>query len=137
MNLLNDQSGNQEPPSWLYSDPDRRYAIDSIPRISAHEVSYDVVEDDMQPWVQKVSWENITKGSVVTVKASSPVLVLIEYSKDDSNWPQGIDLIPGLTPPSIRGLPEFPTLIVIISGLIIAVDMVIVLVGRKSIVEMF
>ena len=91
----------------------------------------------MQPWLQKVSWENITKGSVVNVKASSPVLVLIEYNKDDSYYPQGIDLIPGLSPPSIRGLPEFPTVLVIISGMIIAVDMVVVAIGRKSIVEMF
>ncbi|MCK5561196.1 MAG: hypothetical protein KAJ51_11400 [Thermoplasmata archaeon] len=130
MDMINPHTQTKEEPKWLYSDPRNRYALDHMPTIAIHE-------DDENTFTQKVSWENITKGSTVKVKSSKPVLVFINYIKDQSYYPQGVDLIPGLTPPTRRSLPEFHTMVVVISGLIIAVDMIIVAVGRRSIVEVF
>jgi hypothetical protein len=136
MNLINPQTMTREDPSWLFSDPDRRYTLDYIPRISVHEENNRIVPEH-EKWVQKVSWENITKGSTVKIKSSSPVLVLINYVKDQPRYPHGADLIPGLSPPTMRGLPEPPTMIVLFSGMIIAADMIMITVGRRSIVELF
>jgi hypothetical protein len=136
MNLINPQTQTRENPSWLHSDPDRRYALDHIPRISVHEVG-NVIDPEHEKWVQKVSWENITKGSTVNIKATHPVLVFINYNKDQPLFAQGMDLIPGLSPPAMRGLPEPPTMIVLFSGMVVAADMVMIAVGRRSIVELF
>ena len=84
-----------------------------------------------------IEWDNITKGSTVKIKAEHPVLVFINYNKAQSYYPQGVDLIPGLTPPVKRGLPEAPTLIVAISGVIIAADVIFITVGKRSMVELF
>lgn len=147
MDLINPQSGTREPPSWKIVDPYRRYEVDRVPRIIIHE-------DDIETYelIDKVSWKNITKGSYVKIKADHPVLVFIDYDNSNrygytrygdysnrwqSSYPQGMDLIPGLTPPTKRGLPELPTWIVVISGIVIAIDMAIVGVGRRSMVEFF
>ncbi len=130
MDMINPQTGTRESNKWLYSDPDRYYYLDRIPRIAIHE-------DDPNTFTQKVSWENITKGSTVEIKSESPVLVLLNYNKDQPRYPQGMDLIPGLTPPTKRSLPEIPTMIVLISGIVIAIDMILITVGRSSMAEVF
>lgn len=132
MDLVNPQTGNPEKSSWLYSDPRDRHFLDRIPRIA-------VQEDDPETakLLQKVSFENITQGSVMKIKSEHPVLVFIDYNKDQAYYPQGADLIPGLTPPTKRSLPEFPAMVVIIAGMIIAIDMIIVATGKKSLVESF
>ncbi len=115
-------------PEWTYSDEYNRYYIDDRPHII---VDYTQQENIF------LDWDNITKGSTVKIKSTHPVLVLVNYNKDQPRYPQGMDLIPGLTPPTMRGLPEPPTMIVIFSGMIIAADMLMVAVGRRSIVELF
>jgi hypothetical protein len=147
MDLVNPQTQTKEPSSWKTVDPYRRYQVDRIPRILVHE-------DDPQTYelIDKVSWKNITKGSYVKIKADHPVLVFIDYDNSNrygytrfgdisnryqSSYPQGMDLIPGLTPPTKRGLPELPTWIVVISGMVIAIDMAVVGVGKRSMVEFF
>ena len=132
MNMIVEATGFKQPPEWSLRDPNNWYVLDRIPRISIHR---DDVDQDQYRY--KVSWDNITKGSTVKITASNPVLVMIEYNKDQPWYPQGIDLIPGLTPPTKRGLPEFPTLIVVFSGIIVAIDAIFIVIGRRSIVEVF
>ena len=132
MNLINPQTESREDPSWLYSDPRNRHFLDRIPRIAVHENDLDTTK-----LLDKVSFENITQGSVLKIKSKYPVLVFIDYNKDQSYYPQGADLIPGLTPPTKRSLPEFPAMVVIVAGIIIAIDMIIVATGKKSLVESF
>jgi len=132
MNMIVEDTGYKQPPEWNYRDPHNRYALDHIPRIDVHD-------DDVEGFEfrQKVSWENITKGSTVKIESAHPVLVFINYDKDQSYYPQGVDLIPGLTPPTRRSLPDLPATIVFISGIVIAIDMVMVAIGKRSIVEVF
>jgi hypothetical protein len=125
---------------WSDIDPENRYAVESTYRVV-------IDEEKAPPFRTKLSWTNITRGSTVKIKADKPILVFINYdnynrytdplNRWQSNFPQGIDLIPGLTPPSMRGLPDVPALIVIISGIIIAVDMILVTVGRTPIIDLF
>jgi hypothetical protein len=130
MDMINPQTTTKEDPKWLYSDPYNRYVLDDIPRIAIHD-------DDPNEFTQEVEWENITKGSTVKIKSSSPILVFINYIKDQPRYPHGVDLIPGLTPPTMRGLPGPPTMIVLFSGMIIVADVIMITVGRRSIVELF
>jgi hypothetical protein len=132
MNLINPSTGNREDPSWLFRDPYNRHHLDRIPRIAVHNDDVEV-----EKLIHKLSQENITKGSTLKVKAKHPVLVFINYMKDNSYYPQGMDLIPGLGQPAKRGLPDFTAWVVILSGIFIAVDIVLVSIGRKSMIEGF
>jgi hypothetical protein len=130
LDLVNDQTGTKEPSKWLFVDPYRRYELDYLPSIVIHR-------DDPNLFTQKMERENITKGSTVKIKADHPVLVMVNYNKDEIYSPQGVDLIPGLSPPIIRSLPDFPAILVIIAGVIIAIDMLMIVVGRRSIAEVY
>jgi hypothetical protein len=124
---ISDTSFTQAP-EWNTRDPGRYYAFDNVPRLAVDRTQRNNIF---------LSWENITKGGHADVKSSDPVLVFVNYNQDDNDAPQGIDLIPGLTPPTKRGLPELPTLIVAFTGLIISADILMIAVGRRSIVEVF
>jgi hypothetical protein len=128
MDMTIPDTGYKQPPQWTTRDPDRRYSMDDIPRIAVDRSDRDLIS---------LEWENITKGSTVTIKSDDPVLVMVNYNKDQRRYPQGIDLIPGLTPPTMRGLPDPPTMIVAFSGLVISADILMIAVGRRSIVEVF
>jgi hypothetical protein len=128
MDLVVRDTGYKQPSEWTFSDPDNRYALNNIPRIAVDRGDEELVN---------LEWKNITKGETLEIKSSSPVMVLINYNKDQKRYPQGIDLIPGLTPPIKRGLPNPPTILVTVSGMIIAADALFITVGRRSIVEVF
>ncbi len=128
MDMVLEHTGFEQPPEWTTRDPYRRYDLDAVPKIAVdHSRSEEI----------SLERKNITLGSTVTVKSTHPILVFINYNKDDSNLPSGVDLIPGLTPPTKRGLPEIPTLIVAFAGLVLVADVVSAAVGRRSIVEVF
>jgi len=143
MDMYNPNTGYMEDPKWLYTDPYNRYDLNHMPFIAIHNDEDEVVsgnhlkQRNALDYRSKVEWDNITKGSTVKITAENPVLVFINYNKDQSYYPQGVDLIPGLTPPVKRGLPEAPTLIVAISGIIVAADVIMITVGKRSMVEMF
>ncbi|UCH89882.1 MAG: hypothetical protein JSV49_04360 [Thermoplasmata archaeon] len=126
MHMVVRDTDYKQPPQWTYKDPHNHYAINAIPRIAVDEGDSTIIN---------LEYQNITKGSTVKIKSTYPVLVFINYNKDEWWQPQGIDLIPGLTPPIKRGLPELPTMIVTISGILIAADAIMIAVGRRSIVE--
>ncbi len=128
MNMIIRDTGFKQPPEWTMRDPHRHYAFNAIPRIAV---------DDGDEEEIFLSWEDLKEGSTVNIKSSHPVLVFINYNKDQRYYPHGVDLIPGLTPPTMRGLPDPPTLIVAVSGMIIAADVIMIAVGRRSIVEIF
>jgi hypothetical protein len=128
MDMIVDATGFKQPPEWTFSDPYNRYYIDDKPHIAV---------DDGDDEITFLDWNNITKGSTVTVKSEDPVMVLVNHNRDQRYYPKGIDLIPGLTPPTKRGLPDPPTIIVAFSGFIIAADIIMIAVGRRSIVEVF
>jgi hypothetical protein len=102
--------------------------LDSVPHIAVDRGERDKVF---------LSEENITKGSKVRIRSDSDILVFINYDRDEMSSAQGMDLIPGLTPYTPRGLPGLMVIIVAISGLIIAVDMIIITQGGRSIVDIF
>jgi hypothetical protein len=141
MDMFNDVTQNMEDPKWLYNDPYNRYDLNHLPSIAVHNDYNTAINDKEQKeaitYQSRVEWDNITKGSTVKIKADHPVLLFINYNKDQSYYPQGVDLIPGLTPPVKRGLPEAPALIVAISGVIIAADVILITVGKRSMVELF
>jgi hypothetical protein len=128
MDMILEDTGYEQPPEWTTRDPYRRHDLDAIPRIAVDHSRVDEYE---------LSRENITLGSTVTVKSTHPVMVFINYNKDDWNFPSGVDLIPGLTPPTKRGLPEIPTIIVAFAGIVLIADVVATAMGRRSIVEVF
>jgi hypothetical protein len=128
MDMTLSDTGFKQDPMWTFNDPDRRYALDDIPRIAVDRSDRELIF---------LSEENITKGSTLTVTASDQVLVFINYNRDQVYYPHGTDLIPGLTPPTFRGLPELPTILVVAGGMIVIADTIMIALGRKSIVEFF
>jgi hypothetical protein len=128
MDMVISDTGYTQPPEWNLKDPDNRFMLDSIPRIAVDRGERDNIF---------LSEENITKGSTVRIKSDEQVLVFINYDRDHLYSAQGMDLIPGLTPPTFRGMPSFFVIIVVISGLIMAVDMLMIVQGNRSIVDFF
>jgi hypothetical protein len=128
MDMVVDATNFKQPPEWTHSDPRNRYYLDDKPHIAV---------DDGDDEIIFLDWDNITKGSTVTIRSQNPIMVMVNYNKDQYNFPKGMDLIPGLTPPTKRGLPDAPTILVAFSGFVIAADVIMIAVGRKSIVEVF
>ena len=128
MDMVIRDTGYTQPPEWTLRDPDNRFRLDSIPRIAVDRGQREEIF---------LSEENITKGSRVKVSADHNVLVFINYDRDYLYSAQGVDLIPGLTPPTFRGLPDPIAIVVVVSGLIIALDMVMVAHGSRSMIDIF
>jgi hypothetical protein len=128
MDMVIRDTGYTQPPEWNLKDPDNRFMLDSIPRIAVDRGERETIF---------LSDENITKGSNVRIKTDENVLVFLNYDRDQLNSAQGMDLIPGLTPPTIRGMPDLKVIIVTVSGLIIALDMLIVAQGHQTIFQFF
>jgi hypothetical protein len=128
MDMVIRDTGFTQPPEWNLRDPDNRFMLDSIPRIAVDRGERENIF---------LSEENITKGSSVKIKAESNVLVFLNYDRDQLYSAQGMDLIPGLTPPTMRGMPDLKVGIVGISGLIIVLDMLIVAQGQRTLFDMF
>jgi hypothetical protein len=126
MDMVIRDTGYTQPPEWNYRDPDNRFILDGNPHIAVDRGQRETIF---------LSEENITKGSRVEIEAEKNVLVFINYDRDDVYSAQGMDLIPGLTPPTPRGMPDLIVIIVVFSGLVLAVDMLVVSQGGKSIVD--
>lgn len=128
MDMVIRDTGFIQPPEWNFRDPDNRFILDSIPRIAVDRGERDKIF---------LSEENITKGSFVKVDAAKNVMVFLNYDRDNVYSAQGIDLIPGLTPPTMRGMPDPIVITVVLSGLVIALDMLIVAQGHRTIFGLF
>jgi hypothetical protein len=128
MDMVLSDTGLWQPPLWTIRDPDNRYMLDSVPRIAVDRNDRDEV---------RLTKENITKGSMLDVKSEKDVMVFINYDEDHVWEAQGIELIPGLTPPTYRGMPDLIAIIVALSGAIIILDMLIVGSGMKSISDFY
>ncbi len=126
MDMIISDTGYNQPPEWNYKDPQNRFMLDSVPRIAVDRGLRDKIF---------LSDENITKGSLVKVSSDGPVMVFINYDRDTLWAPQGVDLIPGLTPPTYRGLPDLLPTIVAIAGAAIIMDMIAVAIGWRSIAD--
>jgi len=126
MDMVVSDTGHEQDPEWNLKDPHNRFMLDSLPHIAVDRGRRDEIS---------LSEENITKGSLVKVKADSPVMVFINYDRDTVYNPQGMDLVPGLTPPKYRGLPDLVPGLVAFSGLALMVDMMAVACGRRSILD--
>ncbi|MDG6225937.1 MAG: hypothetical protein QCI82_10560 [Candidatus Thermoplasmatota archaeon] len=124
MNMVLSDTNYMQPPEWTLRDPQNRFMLDSVPRIAVDRSLRDSIF---------LSRENMTRGSLMRVKSDSPVLVFINYDRDTLSSAQGIELIPGLTPPVNRRLPDIIPGFVAVSGMVLMVDMIAVSWGGRSI----
>jgi len=86
---------------------------------------------------QGITLGDIRNGTVMHVTAQKPVMLLLKYNRDEPYDAMAIDLIPGVMPPSPRGMITPETGIVTVASMMMAVDCVFVIGGRKSFVDMF
>ena len=86
---------------------------------------------------QGITLGDIRNGTVMHVKADKPVMLLLKYNRDEQYEAMAIDLIPGVMPPSPRGMPTTETGIVSVASVMMAVDCVFVIGGRKSFIDLF
>jgi hypothetical protein len=86
---------------------------------------------------QGITLSDIRNGTVMHIKADRPVMLLLKYNRDEPYDAMAMDLIPGVAPPSPRGMLTPETGIVSVASVMMAVDCVFVIGGRKSFVDMF
>jgi hypothetical protein len=123
MDMVLSDTGLWQPPLWTTRDPDNRFMLDSVPRIAVDRHDREQV---------RLTSENITKGSMLYVESEKEVMVFVNYDQDRVWEAQGIELVPGLTPPAYRGMPDLITTIVAISGIFVILDMLFVGSGIRS-----
>lgn len=128
MDMEISDTGYTQPPEWTFRDPDNRFMLDGIPHIAVDRGQRETI---------LLTEEDIIGGSTVKINSDNNVMVFINYDMDDQYSAQGMDLIPGLTPPVKRGMPDLIVIVVAVSGLIIALDMLVVSQGSRSIVDVF
>jgi hypothetical protein len=100
-----------------------------------HPFVYRIVVDNNKREEVKLTWDQLTKGTTLTVKAKKDVMVFVDYGRDYQSYAQGIDLIPGLESPSPRGFPEAQPMIVALGGIIVATDVLFVMGGRNTLID--
>jgi len=86
---------------------------------------------------QGISLSEIRAGVVMNVRSDKPVMLLLKYNRDDPYDAMAMDLIPGLQPPSPRGLPSAQTGIVAMASLLMAADCTLVIGGRRAFIDLF
>ena len=86
---------------------------------------------------QGITLGDIRNGTVMHVTADKPVMLLLKYNRDQQYEAMAMDLIPGVKPPSPRGMLTPETGIVSVASIMMAVDCVLVIGGRKSFVDLF
>jgi hypothetical protein len=86
---------------------------------------------------QGITLGDIRNGTVMHVKADKPVMLLLKYNRDQPYDAMAMDLIPGVQPPSPRGMLTPETGIVSFASVMMAVDCVFVIGGRKSFIDLF
>jgi hypothetical protein len=86
---------------------------------------------------QGITLSDIRNGTVMHVTAKQPVMLFLKYNRDEPYDAEAMDLIPGLQPPSPRGLPSPQLGIVAAASVLIAADCVIVVGGRRSFIDLF
>jgi hypothetical protein len=100
-----------------------------------HPYVYRIVVDNNLKSTVYLSRDNITKGTTLSVKAEGEVMVFVDYNRDYQNYASGADLIPGLASPAPRGLPEAQPMIVALGGIVVAMDVIVVAGGGKSLID--
>ena len=123
--------------SYEYMDLEGQYSRDTESFWSNrnHPYVYRIVVDDKMKKTVYLTRDNITKGTTLEVKADKDVEVFVNYNRDFAGYASGIDIIPGLSAPSPRGLPEGQSMLVTMGGIIVAVDVVIVAAGGRSLID--
>jgi len=86
---------------------------------------------------QGITLGDIRNGTVMHVKADKPVMLLLKYNRDQQYEAMAMDLIPGVRPPSLRGMITPEMGIVSVASIMMAADCVLVIGGRKSFVDLF
>jgi hypothetical protein len=123
--------------SYEYLDLEGQYAreTDAFWSNRNHPFVYRIVVDNDLRKEVYLSRENITKGTTLTVEAEGEVMVFVDYNRDFVNYASGADVVAGLQSPAPRGLPEVQPMIVAFGGIIVAMDVLVVAGGRKSLVD--
>ncbi|MBM4249055.1 MAG: hypothetical protein FJ149_06410 [Euryarchaeota archaeon] len=84
-----------------------------------------------------ITVNDIRNGTVLKVTADKPVMVLLKYNRDEMYETEAMDLIPGIAPPSPRGLPTPQATIVAMASILMAADVTLVVGGRRAFVDLF
>jgi hypothetical protein len=123
--------------SYEYMDLEGQYSreTESFWSNRNHPYVYRIVVDDKLKKTVYLTRDNITKGTTLEVKADKDVEVFVNYNRDLVNYASGIDIIPGLSAPSPRGLPEGQSMLVTMGGIIVAMDVVMVAAGGRSLID--
>ena len=123
--------------SYEYMDLEGQYQreTDAFWSNKNHPYLYRIVVDNNKREEVKLTWDQLTKGTNLKVKADKDVMVFVDYERDYSGYVTGVDLIPGLESPAPRGLPEGQPLIVAIGGIIVATDVMFVMGGRGPLID--
>ena len=123
--------------SYEYMDLEGQYSRETEAFWSNrnHPYVYRIVVDDKLRKEVYLTRDNITKGTTLEVKADKDVEVFVNYNRDFVGYASGIDIIPGLSAPSPRGLPEGQSMLVTMGGIIVAMDVVIVAAGGRSLID--
>ena len=100
-----------------------------------HPFVYRIVVDNNKREEVKLTWDQLTKGTTLTVKAEKDVMVFVDYERDYQTYVTGIDLIPGLESPAPRGVPESQGMLVTLGGLIVAIDVLFVMGGHRPLID--
>lgn len=86
---------------------------------------------------QGIKVSDIRNGTVLKVSAEKPVMVLLKYNRDEMYEAESMDLIPGIAPPSPRGIPTPQASIVAMASILMAADITLVVGGRRAFVDLF
>jgi hypothetical protein len=123
--------------SYEYMDLQGQYArpTDAFWSNRNHPWVYRIVVDTKMKNQVYLTRDNLTKGTTLKVTGSKDLLVFADYERDFQTYATGIDVIPGLRSPTPRGLPEAQSVLVTAGGIVVAMDIVIVAGGGKSLLD--
>jgi hypothetical protein len=123
--------------SYEYMDLEGQYQreTDAFWSNKNHPFVYRIVVDNNKREEVYLTWDDLTKGTTLSVKAEKEVMVFVDYERDYQRYVTGIDLIPGLESPAPRGIPEGQPMLVAIGGMIVAIDVLFVMGGRNPLID--
>ncbi len=123
--------------SYEYLDLEGQYQreTDAFWSNKNHPYVYKIVVDNNKREEVYLTWDNLTKGTTLTVKAEKDVMVFVNYNRDYQRYATGIDLVPGLESPAPRGIPAVQPMVVAIGGVIVAIDVLFVMGGHRPLID--
>lgn len=123
--------------SYEYLDLEGQYQreTDAFWSNKNHPYVYKIVVDNNKRDEVYLTWDNLTKGTTLTVKAEKDVMVFVNYNRDYQRYATGIDIVPGLESPAPRGIPAVQPMVVAIGGIIVAIDVLFVMGGHQPLID--